>query len=83
MLHVLAFFFFFFFWIGVKLLGNSESGLSVHHMFEPEMFLVTSLSHNHLTPIIGLLLFIYFPWQANRAEVTHSRRSLLRVEVEG
>ena len=37
---------------------------------EPQMFPVTSLSHHHLTSIIGLLLFIYFPWQANRGEVT-------------
>lgn len=41
---------------------------------EPEMFPVTSLSHNHLTSIIGLLLFIYFLWQTIRAEVTQSRR---------
>jgi len=45
------------------------------------MFPVTLLSHSHLTSIIGLLLFIYLfiyiPWQANRAEVTQSRQSLL------
>lgn len=41
------------------------------------MFPVTSLSHHHLTSIIGLLLFIYLPWQENRGEVTQSHQSLL------
>lgn len=44
---------------------------------EPEVFPVTSLSRNHLTPIIGLLLFIYLLWQENRGEVTQSHQSLL------
>lgn len=30
-----------------------------HRMLSPEGFPVTSLSHNHLTSITGLLLFIY------------------------
>ncbi len=54
----------------------SELILEASHA-ESQMFPATSLSHHHLTSIIGLLLFVYFCWQANRGEVTQSRQILL------
>lgn len=57
---------------------SSLSGISVwvsvHHMLSLKGFPVTSVSHNHLTSIIGLLLFIYLLWQEKRGEVTQSHQ---------